>query len=108
MTEYTSNMAAETPHKKPNYLLIFGALAVLTIIEVTVASGFPAVLVALSVVKILLVASFYMHLRFSNKWFAAIFMVPIPFVLMIVIALVAAMAVSADLTSAALGVCSFW
>ncbi|MFC1960993.1 cytochrome C oxidase subunit IV family protein [Chloroflexota bacterium] len=108
MTEYTPELLTEVDHKKPNYILIFGVLAALTIIEVTVAADFPAILLALSAVKILLVASFYMHLKFANKWFTAIFMVPIPFVALIVVALVAALAFNPDLTSAALGICSFW
>lgn len=110
MTEYTTQMTveAEKPHKKPNYLGIFLFLALVTMIEVTVASDIPALLVVLSLIKVVLVALYYMHLKFESGIFSAIFLSPIPFVLMITVALVVALAPSVDNAAAAAGVCSFW
>jgi cytochrome c oxidase subunit 4 len=110
MTEYTAQLAAEETHekKKPNYLLIFGVLAIITLIEVTVAANTPLVLVVLSLAKIVLVAMYYMHLKFETGWFTAIFLIPIPFVLMITVALIVALAPGPDNAAAAAGVCSFW
>lgn len=110
MTEYTQKMQAEAevPHKKPNYLGIFLFLALVTVIEVTVAANTPVVLVALSVLKIVLVALYYMHLKFENGVLSAIFLSPIPFVVMITVALVVAMAPTPDNAASAAGVCSFW
>jgi predicted membrane protein len=108
MTEYTAQLAEEEKqHRKPNYLLIFGVLAVITLIEVTVAAHMPVVLVLLSLSKVVLVASYYMHLRFTNAWFTAIFMSPIPFVLLITVALVVALTPGVE-GSASASVCSFW
>lgn len=110
MTEYTQQMTVEEekPHKKPNYLGIFLFLALVTAIEVTVAAETPVLLILLSVVKIVLVALYYMHLKFANGALTAIFLSPIPFVLMITVALVVALAPSPDNAATAAGVCSFW
>ncbi|MBN2471964.1 MAG: cytochrome C oxidase subunit IV family protein [Anaerolineae bacterium] len=110
MTEYTSQLqtAEEKPHKKPNYIGIFLFLAIITVIEVTVAASMPLVLVLLSLSKVVLVALYYMHLKFESGIFSAIFLSPIPFVLLITIALVVALAPGADNSAAAASLCSFW
>lgn len=110
MTEYTRQLGVETQKKNPNYLAVFGVLAVITLIEVTVASQLPALLVALSLSKAALVALYYMHLKFESGWFSAIFLLPIPFVLMITVALIAALAPasSPDAAAAAASVCTFF
>ncbi|GAB4571371.1 MAG: hypothetical protein Kow0077_07940 [Anaerolineae bacterium] len=110
MTEFTSQLAAteEKLHKKPNYLGVFLFLATITAIEVTVAVNIPLLLVALSFTKIVLVALYYMHLKFESGIFSAIFLTPIPFVVLITIALIVALAPSPDNAAAAAGVCSFW
>jgi cytochrome c oxidase subunit 4 len=110
MTEYAPQLAVDEAkaHKKPNYLGIFLFLALVTLIEVTVAANTPVVLIALSFTKVILVALFYMHLKFESSVFSAIFLSPIPFVLMITVALVVALAPSPDNAAAAAGVCSFW
>ncbi len=108
MTEYTAQLA-EAGHKKPKYLLVFLVLAVITAIEVTVAARTPAALVVLSLAKVALVALYYMHLKFSSGLFSAIFAIPIPFVLLITVALLVALAPGADSSAAAAaGVCSFF
>ncbi|NPV68842.1 MAG: cytochrome C oxidase subunit IV family protein [Anaerolineae bacterium] len=107
MTEYTPQLV-QAEHKKPKYLLVFFALAAITLVEVTVATRMPAVLVALSLSKVVLVALYYMHLKFSSGLFSAIFAIPLPFVLLILVALVVALAPGPDNTAAAAGVCSFF
>ena len=62
----------ETAHKQPNYAAVFWALLILTIFEIITANmPFPKVavvlgLVFLAIVKALLVALFYMHLKFEK------------------------------------------
>ena len=81
-----------TAHKHPNYVLIWVYLAVLTAVEVGVAfvSHFSKttlliILMFLAVWKALLVALYFMHLKFE-KWnlrFVAI--IPIPLALILII-----------------------
>jgi cytochrome c oxidase subunit 4 len=72
------------PHHYPGrqtYLLVFAALAILTLIEVGVSylSGGLKVslLVIMSVVKALLVILYFMHLKYDSRWYAAIFFAPL-------------------------------
>lgn len=110
MTEYTPQLQgeAEQPHKKPNYVGIFVFLAIITAIEVTLAAEMPLVLVLLSVSKVILVALYYMHLKFESGIFSAIFVSPLPFVLLITVALVVALTPGVDNSAAAASLCSFW
>jgi len=64
----------EQEHKPPNYMAIFYWLAGLTVVEVAWATllhtnRFPLIvgLVAFAGVKALLVALFFMHLKFERK-----------------------------------------
>jgi cytochrome c oxidase subunit 4 len=80
--------------KRPNYLMVFVALAVFTGIETLVsyvqqaAIKFPT-LVVLSVVKALLVLLYFMHLKFDSKVFSYLFIagcvLVIPLILVITI-----------------------
>ncbi len=67
-------------HSQPNYIGIFAALAVLTMIEVGVTylpiPRIP-VLVPLAIAKAALVVLFYMHLRFDRRVFSLIFVIGI-------------------------------
>ncbi len=80
-------------HKRPNYLLVFFGLLALTVFEVAITYlGVPdailtAGLLAFMLFKVILVALFYMHLRVDSKWFTYIFLIPLPFVLLILAAL---------------------
>jgi heme/copper-type cytochrome/quinol oxidase subunit 4 len=78
-------------HKRPNYWIVFGVLAVLTLIEIgiTMIPGFdPRLpLFLLMAGKVTLVAMYYMHLQSDSRWFAAFFLAPVPFILLIVAAL---------------------
>ncbi len=64
------------PSSHPNYLGVFILLAVLTAIEVGVTylplPRLP-VLLPLSIMKAVLVALYYMHLRFDRQIFRAVF-----------------------------------
>jgi len=80
--------------KRPNYLYIFIALAVFTLIETLVsyvqqeAIKFPT-LVILSLVKVLLVLLYFMHLKFDSKVYRYLFIagcvLSIPLILIITI-----------------------
>lgn len=80
--------------KRPNYLFIFIALAVFTLIETLVSYIQQAAikvptLIVLSVVKALLVLLYFMHLKFDSKIFSYLFVtgciLAIPLILVIVI-----------------------
>lgn len=107
MTEYTPQLAAEAHRTRPNYAAVFTVLALITLFEVTVATQWPAVLVVLSLTKVVLVAMYYMHLRFASGWFTAIFVMPIPFMLLVVTVVVVALAPTPE-GVAATGFCSVW
>ena len=77
-------------HKKPNYMAIWGVLLVLTIAEVLVAffSGMPkwiliVLLLILALWKALLVALYYMHLKFEPKKLWLIAVSPIPLIIIL-------------------------
>jgi cytochrome c oxidase subunit 4 len=67
----TGGGAIAAEHKAPRYMAVFGGLAILTLIEVGVAFlGLPRAatilaLLGMAVWKALLVALYYMHLRFE-------------------------------------------
>jgi cytochrome c oxidase subunit 4 len=82
----------ETAHKHPNYILIWVYLAVLTAVEVAVAfvSHFSKttlliLLLALAIWKALLVALYFMHLKFERWNLRFIAIVPIPLALILII-----------------------
>lgn len=64
------------------YFAVFVGLAILTGVEVAIAtsagqgSASLAIMLLLAVVKAALVALFFMHLRDDTKWFALIFVFP--------------------------------
>ncbi len=80
-------------HKRPNYLLVFFGLLLLTLVEVGITymplpNGLiVASLLAFMVFKVVLVAMFYMHLRVDSRWFTYIFLIPLPFAALILAAL---------------------
>ena len=79
-------------HRRPNYLLVFLALAAITAIEVFFVSLFPGLpkapfLLAMSLVKVLLVVLFFMHLKTDNRWYALIFVLPLLLVVPILLVL---------------------
>lgn len=95
-------MEHNTPHEahggnKPTYNLIFGVLAVLTVIEVGfaelgVAEGLHvAVLMGLATLKAGLVVAYYMHLKYDPPIFTWVFVVPVLMGIAVVISLVGAL-----------------
>lgn len=83
--------AAAKPHASPNYMLIWLFLFILTVAEVLVAfvSHMPKValiliLLVLALWKALLVALYYMHLKFEPKKLWIIAAVPLPLVLILI------------------------
>ncbi|HUF51784.1 MAG TPA: cytochrome C oxidase subunit IV family protein [Longimicrobiales bacterium] len=85
---------AETaqPHPKPNYMGVFGILAVLTAVEVGVAFiGLSRTLtiialLALALWKALLVALYYMHLRYEPRRLHLLVLAPMPLVVILLVA----------------------
>jgi caa(3)-type oxidase subunit IV len=77
--------------RRPNYLLVFLALAIITAIEVLFVTLFPslprtAFLLTMSFAKVMLVILYFMHLKTDNRWYALIFC--LPFLLVIPVLLV--------------------
>jgi cytochrome c oxidase subunit IV len=83
--------AHAAPHVAPNYMKIWLYLFVLTVVEVLIAfvSGLPdaillILLLALAVWKALLVALYYMHLKFEPRKLWWIVMAPLPLVAILI------------------------
>jgi len=86
---------AEHVHShRMTYLGVFLALAAITAVEVTLTYldlGFSVTLplVFLSLSKAVLVVMYFMHLRYENRWYSAMFALSLPFVALILIVLAA-------------------
>jgi len=83
----------ETAHKRPNYILIWIYLAVLTAAELGLAFQLPIttnmkllLLLVLAVWKALLVAMFFMHLKFEKWNLRILAIVPVPLALIFIAA----------------------
>ncbi|HYO10622.1 MAG TPA: cytochrome C oxidase subunit IV family protein [Tepidisphaeraceae bacterium] len=95
MPEEPHGASAPAKHHKVNYLYIFFALVVLTIVTVLVAfyrfeNEVVNLLLALLVasVKATLVAMFFMHLKFEGKLIYLIFFVPLVLCVLLIVALI--------------------
>lgn len=93
MTDMQASQAAHDEHvAHPNYWLVWALLAVLTLVELGVAflpwarSVIVLTLVALAVWKALLVALYFMHLRFEKNRMRIFALAPLPLTVIIVIA----------------------
>lgn len=79
-------------HTRPNYLVVFIVLGVVTALEVgvTYVPAIPQipVLAFLMTLKVVLVAMYYMHLKMDSPWYTALILSPAPFVALIIAALV--------------------
>ncbi len=81
-------------HKAPNYVAIWGMLAILTMVEVAVVYlRIPHRLMVVSLVflalwKALLVALYFMHLRFEPKRLLYIVLAPLPLAVILVFAVI--------------------
>jgi cytochrome c oxidase subunit 4 len=83
----------ETAHKRPNYILIWVYLAVLTAAELALAFELPisrnlklVLLLFLAVWKALLVALFFMHLKFEKWNLRILAIIPLPLALIFMFA----------------------
>lgn len=81
-------------HEEPNYMAVWGGLFLLTMAEVGVAflEFLPKVvivwmLIGMAVWKALLVALYYMHLRFEPKRLRMMVVAPLPLVVILVVAM---------------------
>lgn len=96
MTRETGSEPVDEGHEveshEPNYMAVWGGLAVLTLLEVWVAGiGFSRaaiiiILVALAVWKAALVALYYMHLKFEPKRLWILALSPLPLAVILVMA----------------------
>jgi cytochrome c oxidase subunit IV len=82
---------ADTTHKRPNYMLIWFYLFIMTVAEVSLAFELPLsrnvkllLLLVLAIWKALLVALFFMHLKFERWRLRIIFIIPIPLAIILV------------------------
>jgi cytochrome c oxidase subunit 4 len=78
-------------HKHPNYVAVWAVLAVLTVVEVGVAmlSGIPRhllvlALLGLAIWKAVLVAMYFMHLKFEPRRLLFIVLAPLPLAVILV------------------------
>ena len=83
--------SSATEHKHPNYILIWAYLAVLTGVEIAIAllkflprNALILTLVVLAVWKALLVAMYFMHLKFEPRKLVYAILVPFPLALILV------------------------
>ena len=93
--EEAHGVTVPTPHHHVNYYAIFATLVVLTAITVGVyflhpTSELVKILLALLIasVKAILVAYFFMHLKFEGKLIYTIFIVPLILCVLLVVALI--------------------
>ncbi len=83
----------ETAHKRPNYILIWVYLAVLTAAELALALELPisrnlklVLLLFLAVWKAALVGLFFMHLKFERCNLRVLAIIPLPLALIFILA----------------------
>lgn len=80
-------------HVEPNYMAVFVWLTLFTLIElglVQIIHGIPLAigLTAFAIAKVLLVAFYYMHLRWENKLIHALLMIPVILVVIMIVLLI--------------------
>jgi cytochrome c oxidase subunit IV len=82
--------ADATSHKHPNYIAVWAGLAILTAVEVAIVYFrlqrhiLVPVLIFLALWKALLVALYFMHLKFEPRRLIAIVLAPLPLALILV------------------------
>lgn len=88
----TADETGSEGHEDPNYMAVWAGLAALTLLEVWVATlGMSQrtailVLVGLAIWKALLVALYYMHLRFEPRRLIFVALSPLPLAVILVMA----------------------
>lgn len=84
----------EDTHNHPNYVMVWLALAVMTAVEVGITflswskTTLILVLVGLAIWKALLVALYFMHLRFESRPLRILAVAPIPLAFILVLAVI--------------------
>jgi cytochrome c oxidase subunit 4 len=88
-------MSETTKHAHPNYIGIFVALTVLTVLELGVAflGHWPkmvvlVILLIMAVWKALLVALYFMHLRFETNRLRILAVAPLPLAVIMIAAVI--------------------
>jgi cytochrome c oxidase subunit IV len=82
------------PHAHPNYIAIFGVLALLTMVELGIAFlPWPKLvlvllLIGLAVWKAVLVALYYMHLKYEPNRLRFMTLLPLPLAVILVVAVI--------------------
>ena len=90
--EPSASPGTRPTHAHPNYILIWVFLAALTAVELSVAflpwpkTVIILVLVGMAFWKAALVGLYYMHLRFERRRLRILAMAPLPFAVIIVVA----------------------
>ena len=86
-------MATTAQHQRPNYVLIWTYLFGLTILEVLFAFEMPisrnlkiVILLFLAAWKALLVALYFMHLKFESSRLRLMVLIPLPLAVILVLA----------------------
>jgi len=80
-------------HKEPNYMMVFFALFVLTVLEIGTVYlpisqlGVAVVLILLALSKASLVAMYFMHLKFEKRTLGIIALTPLILCTLLIIAL---------------------
>lgn len=81
-------------HQEPNYMAVFYSLAVLTAVEIAVAYMrflpllvMGAMLIILALTKAVLVAMYFMHLKFEKRTLGIIAMTPLILCTLLILAL---------------------
>jgi cytochrome c oxidase subunit 4 len=83
-----------TPHKHPNYIAVFIGLAVLTAIELGVAFlpwsklAIILVLIFLALWKAVMVALYFMHLKYEGNPIKIMVVAPLPLAVIMVLAVI--------------------
>ena len=84
-----------TTRVRPNYMLIWLYLFIMTVAEVTLAFELPVsrnlkliLLLILAIWKALLVAMYFMHLKFERWRLRAVFIIPLPLAIILVLAVI--------------------
>ncbi len=91
----TGEPGAEGEREHPNYLAVWGGLALLTLLEVGVAfvdlsrTLIVLTLLGLAVWKALLVALYFMHLRFEPRRVVLVAVAPLPLAAILILAVLA-------------------
>jgi cytochrome c oxidase subunit 4 len=92
MTEAPGSIAEAGHFEHPNYWMVWAGLAVLTMVELGVAflpwsrRLIVVLLIGLAVWKALLVALYFMHLRFEKNRMRIFALAPLPLTVIIVVA----------------------